>query len=162
MAEKDVTEKILESFNDVFADIVNVLLFNGEEVVKPDELIAQAPRTAYKADGKIREIERDVAKRWVKQNIRIACVGMENQTAPDPDMPLRVIGYDGAEYRSELNGEQKDCYPVITMVLYFGHEKHWDKPLTLSGCFEVSEKFKLISMITALTCLKLHTLLMNR
>ena len=38
MAEKDVTEKILESYNDVFADIVNVLLFGGRQVVAPDEL----------------------------------------------------------------------------------------------------------------------------
>ena len=45
-----------------------------------------------------------LAKRWSKQNIRIACVGLENQTRPDPDMPLRVIGYDGVEYRAELRG----------------------------------------------------------
>ena len=52
MAEKDVTEKILESYNDVFADIVNVLLFNGQSVIQPDELIDQAPRSAYKVDGR--------------------------------------------------------------------------------------------------------------
>ena len=46
MGRMDVTEKILESYNDVFADIVNVLLFNGEAVIKPDELVDQAPRTA--------------------------------------------------------------------------------------------------------------------
>ena len=33
MAGKDITEKVLESYNDVFADIVNVLLF---EFVRPD------------------------------------------------------------------------------------------------------------------------------
>ena len=33
MAEKDITEKNLEALNDVFADIVNVLLFNGEQVI---------------------------------------------------------------------------------------------------------------------------------
>ena len=63
-----------------------------------------------------------MAKRGSKQNIRIACVGLENQTRPDPDMPLRVIGYDGAEYRAELNGN--DRYPVVTLVLYFGYDKH--------------------------------------
>ena len=47
-----MTEKILESYNDVFADIVNALLFNGEPVIQPDELVDQAPRAAYKADGK--------------------------------------------------------------------------------------------------------------
>lgn len=31
MAEKDIAEKTLEAYNDVFADIINVLLFNGEQ-----------------------------------------------------------------------------------------------------------------------------------
>lgn len=30
MAEKDIAEKTLEAYNDVFADIVNVLLFQGK------------------------------------------------------------------------------------------------------------------------------------
>lgn len=30
LGQKDIGEKVLESFNDVFADIVNVLLFDGE------------------------------------------------------------------------------------------------------------------------------------
>ena len=33
MGELDITEKIPESYNDVFADIVNVLLFNGEQII---------------------------------------------------------------------------------------------------------------------------------
>ena len=32
--EKDITQKTLEMYNDVFADIINVLLFNGEKVVQ--------------------------------------------------------------------------------------------------------------------------------
>ena len=133
MAEQDITEKILESYDDVFADIVNGLLFDGEPVIKPEELVDQAPRAAYKADGQIREIERDVAKRWTRSDIRIACIGIENQTEPDADMPLRVIGYDGAEYRAQLLKENRNNprYPVVTLVLYFGHSRRWDKPLTL-------------------------------
>ena len=38
MGKADLTEKILEDYNDVFADIVNVLLFKGEERVIPDLL----------------------------------------------------------------------------------------------------------------------------
>ena len=38
MAQKDTSEKILESYNDVFSDIVNVLLFNGKQVLSADEL----------------------------------------------------------------------------------------------------------------------------
>ena len=36
MAEKDMVEKTLESYNDVFADIVNVLLFKGAEKIKEE------------------------------------------------------------------------------------------------------------------------------
>lgn len=144
MGKMDVAEKILESYNDVFADIVNVLLFNGEPVIKPDELIDQAPRAAYKADGRVREIERDVAKRWLKSNIRIACIGIENQTEPDADMPLRVYSYDGAEYRSQLLKENRGNprYPVVTLVLYFGYRKRWDKATTLYESVNVPDLFK--------------------
>ena len=143
MAEKDVTEKILEAYNDVFADIVNVLLFHGDRVIAPDELEDQAPRAYYKADGKIRELERDVAKRWKKGNIRVTCIGLENQTRADPDMPLRVIGYDGAEYRAQLAEHPAGSrYPVVTLVLYFGHKKHWDKPLSLKERLDIPPAFE--------------------
>ena len=33
MGEKDMAQKTLEAFNDVFADIVNGLLFQGEQVI---------------------------------------------------------------------------------------------------------------------------------
>ena len=36
MQEKDITQKMLEQFNDVFSDIVNVLLFDGKDVVDED------------------------------------------------------------------------------------------------------------------------------
>lgn len=144
MSQKDVTEKILEAHNDVFADIVNVLLFNGRQVIEADELEEQAPRSAYKADGRVREIERDVAKRWKRENIRLACVGFENQTGADCDMPLRVIGYDGAEYRAQLLAQAgaRSRYPVVTLVLYFGWKKHWDQPTSLLERLDVPKDFR--------------------
>ena len=58
MSQKDITEKTLFAYNDVFADVVNALLFNGEQVIAEKELVDQTPRAAYKADGVIRDIER--------------------------------------------------------------------------------------------------------
>ena len=37
MAILDITEKILEDYNDVFADIANVLLFQGEQKVTTNQ-----------------------------------------------------------------------------------------------------------------------------
>lgn len=70
MAEKDITEKNLEALNDVFADIVNVLLFKGEQVIKEKELEADITKSMFKADGKIHEQERDVSKFWKNGEIR--------------------------------------------------------------------------------------------
>ena len=143
MAEKDMTEKTLEAYNDVFADIVNVLLFKGQQIIAEDDLIAETPRSLYKAAGKLHEQERDVAKFWQNGKIRIALLGFENQTEADTDMPMRVISYDGAAYRAQLlaDKEQKIAprYGVITLVLYFGYKKHWDKPITLLGNVKVPE-----------------------
>ena len=38
MAEKDIMEKTLESHEDVFADIVNVLLFGGKKLIRAEDL----------------------------------------------------------------------------------------------------------------------------
>ena len=141
MAEKDITEKSLEAYNDVFSDIVNNLLFDGEAVMNEDELVDAKERSDYDAKDKIvREQERDVSKIWVKGDrefsVRIAYFGLENETEPEDDMPFRVIGYDGAAYRDQIrysvdeNGKRHkelERFPVITLVLYLGYEKRWDK-----------------------------------
>ena len=143
MAEKDITEKNLEALNDVFADIVNVLLFKGEQVINEKDLEADTTKSMFKADGKIHEQERDVSKIWKNGEIRISILGIENQTAQDSDMPLRVISYDGASYKQQLlDKKQKKRYPVATLVLYFGTEEKWSKAKHLYDCFEVPEKLK--------------------
>ena len=143
MAEKDIAEKNLEALNDVFADIVNVLLFKGEQVINEKDLEADTTKSMFKADGKIHEQERDVSKFWKNGEIRISILGIENQTAQDSDMPLRVISYDGASYKQQLLDKKlKKRYPVATLVLYFGTDEKWSKAKHLYDCFEVPEKLK--------------------
>ena len=85
-----------------------------------------------------------MAKYWNKStatriSVRIAFLGFENQTKYEKDMALRVIGYDGMAYRAEL--PQKDRYPVISLILYFG-DKPWGKNRTLYDVIEIPEEFK--------------------
>ena len=91
MGEKDISEKILEDYDDVFADIVNVLLFGGERRVRETELVSLKSRSQYKADGRLHEQERDVAKLWQRCEIRLAVFGIENQTTIDDDMIFLVL-----------------------------------------------------------------------
>lgn len=143
MCKKDITEKNLEAWNDVFADIVNVLLFKGEKLVKETDLEADTKASMLKADGKIHEQERDVSKFWKNGEIRISILGFENQTAQDYNMPLRIISYDGASYKQELLDKTiKQKYPVATLVLYFGTETKWTAPKKLHDCFKIPDKLK--------------------
>lgn len=57
---------------------------------------------------------------------------------PDKFMPLRVIGYDGAAYRNQLNEKLKNkCYPVITLVLYFGTKRRWKRYKSLKEVMNI-------------------------
>ncbi|WP_304105587.1 Rpn family recombination-promoting nuclease/putative transposase [Phascolarctobacterium succinatutens] len=141
MGTKDTTQKRLEDFEDIFADISNVLLYDGEDVIKENELETVTAKDTYTVEHQIHEVERDVAKRWRHHSLHISLIGLENQTDPDYKMPLRVICYDGASYRAQLNAEEsKKTYPVITLVLYMGTEKHWTAPKQLTDCFKYDER----------------------
>ena len=141
--EKDVSEKLLEDYNDVFADILNSTLFDGREVVKADELENAVTVSQLKLLDGLHEQERDTAKYWKQGAVIIATFGSENQTLDDPVMPLRVIGYDGAVYKGEVNRYHSErrqklplspLYPAVTVVLYFG-TTHWKGPRSLRECF---------------------------
>lgn len=143
MGQKDIAEKILEDYNDVFADIVNGLLFHGKVTVRENELENICTKSQYKADtSKLHEQERDVAKFWEKGKTCFALFGLENQTAVDRDMPLRILSYDGASYRSQI-AKKKDGirYPVITLVLYYGNSP-WTGPKSLRDCLEIPEELQ--------------------
>ena len=136
--EKDTAMGDLEAKNDVFADIMNVLMFKGKALVSENDLEQGREKSSYDSDQevRIRPQYRDIHKFWKNCEVRLAYVGMENETEPEDDMPFRVIGYDGAGYRDQIYSytddegkrwKNKERYPVVTIVLYMGYKKHWDK-----------------------------------
>lgn len=142
MAEKDITEKILADYNDVFADIMNGFLFHGKQVVLPDDLETTKDKSQYKADGKIHEQERDVSKYLKKDHVTVIMTGLEHQTKAEKFMPVRQIGYDGQSYRTQLLEKNVSrVYPVITIVLYFGMQ-HWPYSRHLEELLDTPEIYR--------------------
>ena len=144
LGEKDMTNKILETKNKIFADIMNVFLFNGEQVVKEDELTPADIESHYKADGSIHSQERDILKFYANAVIGIkSVIGVENQSDVDQFMPIRIFSYDGAEYRHQYadlkSGKIKRGYPVVTLLLYFGTED-WNYGKNLHSCLDIPER----------------------
>lgn len=143
MGKKDISQKTLLAHNDVFADIVNVLLFDGEQVVKAQSLTDSQTFSQYKASGDtLHSQERDVAKNWNEGTFCLSMFGFENQTKKDKSMPFRIIGYDGAGYRGQLTNENHKVHPVITLVLYFGTESKWTKPVSLKESLEIDNRLE--------------------
>ena len=156
MGEKDISQRIIEKHNEVFADIINVLIYNGKEVIKPENLEQAEQHEVFKKDEKLHELIRDVAKFYRNKEYRIAFYGIENQMKIDKFMPIRIMAYDALTYISQLlqikeerhkarqeiqkDGENKKrhrrtIYPVKTIVLYFGTEE-WKTPLSLKDCIK--------------------------
>ena len=156
MGEKDILEKKLLMFNDVFADFVNGIMFDGKDIVKEDELVDLSGWSHYKGDdSKHRFQDRDVVKLWKKERVVISLIGIENQDIPDKNMVFRVLSYDGASYRSQLveeesrkrkknasiDGELQDIFPVITFVIYYGEEE-WRHETTLHKRLNLDSELK--------------------
>ena len=149
MGEKDITEKTLEDYNDVFADIMNVLLFDGKQLVKEGELSSTRTKSQLKINGTIHEQERDNVKIWQQNHIRIAMIGFENQTDVDKYEPARVLSYDGSSYKEQLV-EIDSCrkkkkavpplVPVVTLVIHFGKD-NW-RNHTLYDCISIPDCLK--------------------
>lgn len=146
--EKRITEKILFSDEAVFADICNGFLFNGSQIIQPEDLRAVSPVPASFSDGGTQTQERSISKMWAKGNIKISLICIENQTNYDPDMPILILDYDGADYESQADrltsGNLDNAYPVISLVLYFGTEHKWEAPTSLYECLgtNLPELFK--------------------
>ena len=165
--KKDIFEKKLMAYNDVFADIFNALILHDTGLkIDPDDLEDARTRSVYvplsKEDNTAREQERDIAKFWKKEGVILCLIGLENQTAIDKFMPMRIMGYEGADYRFQITerdealrtakrkGDNEEVkrirsrkfYPVITAVLYYGVKRRWNRHKTLCECLDIPDGLK--------------------
>ena len=131
MAEKDITEKLLTDIDEVFADIYNNLCFNGEKIIKPDDLSNASVTTAFISNDVTRGLISDVSKIYKNSNLTLALLNIENQSTEDSDMPFRIIGYEGAKYNSQLISGSNERYAVATLVLNFNTKKRWSTPKSI-------------------------------
>ena len=141
MGQKDMTEKLLEEYNDVFADIYNVLVFE-KDVIDETRLKDGTTESVYKAeDGEYREQRRDVMKTYLDEyHMELAFVGIDNQTSVDKYIPVRVLGYDYTKYRRQVDEKVFPLLPVITLVLNFSDRK-WNGCKSLLEITKVPPEF---------------------
>ena len=139
MQEVGETKIQLEEYPDVFADIVNVLIFKGKKVVKAEELEIDKSSSFNR-----NKHEHQVTQIWKKGHIKFSYIAFEKLIDFNRFFPFRSIEYDGGIYGSGLKAANatSDLYPVINLVLYFGFENHWNFPLSLSECFRIPKQIQ--------------------
>ena len=133
MGEKDHTQKMLIGCRDVFAELINVLVYSGENVVNEADLLAGPTESLYiEADKQTHQQLRDCSMYELHNGEIHALYNLENQSTIDAYMPLRCVGYDGAAYRSQCNDRKNTykTYPVFTFVLNW-NTKPWNKATSI-------------------------------
>ena len=164
MGEKDTLSMEYLSDNTRFADICNYCLFDGQEVIRAEDLKELDTKEFLKLAGlnqKGQHISRirDILKHAVIRstgNCTYLIIGVENQTQIHYAMPVRVMIYDALNYGRQVNtisknhrdksdlkkpaeflsGFTADDYltPVVTITVYWGSEP-WDAPRSLHEMF---------------------------
>ncbi len=144
MNKNDHVEKLLEDYNDVFADIYNTLLFR-KPLLKEDFLQFGPTESIYKNDSNATaEQRRDVLKIYQNQvNLVISSFGIENQSSYDKYMPIRIMGYDAGSYNQQVKNVEKKkvIYPVITIVLNFAN-RPWKEIKDLHSLLTIPDELK--------------------
>ena len=162
-------DTILKNFwknNDRFADLFNTFLFNGEEILKPDDLteVDTDVSSMLKFNGHAETVQKllDVVKKTA-YGIDFMILGLENQSHIHYAMPLRHMIGDSLIYLKEYqeiaakNRKEKEfqssdeflsalkktdrLHPVITLCVYYG-ESEWDGPFSLKDMLEIPEKIE--------------------
>lgn len=132
---KDVTQKNLEGFPDVAADILNVFIHSGKQAVQAESLHPAPTETEYAAPGSaLRNQLEDVSKYEMQDGkIRVQYL-LANQSDVDSKMILRKAGYVGAVYREQYDGKVQYDFPVISLLLYWGKGR-WSSSRSIRDFF---------------------------
>ena len=169
MGDKDnKTKKFIEK-NRIFADVFNYFIYDGEQVIKPDDL-QQLDTTEIilnqelPIDKNSIKKYRDVIKHWaIKRDDKATYVllAVENQSEIHYAMPVRSMLYDALRYANQIeniadenrrNKKLKNnveflsgllktdrILPIITLVINFSGYA-WDAPTKLIQMFPEIDK----------------------
>ena len=161
MGTKDSKAKEYLSDNTRFSEICNYVLFDGEKVIKPEDLKECDTTEVLSVFGidkkqivkqKWRDLLKSVSMKHTGQ-MYVILIGAEAQTDIHYAMPVKTMIYDALNYGEQVNEAKKrhrknkdyrssdeflsgftlddKLTPVITITLYLGTTQ-WDGPRSLA------------------------------
>lgn len=152
----------------VFADVCNYILYEGKQVIKPEELVERdgTEETVLQGenDKDIISVQRyrDLLKNWVfmeTKSYTIAILGLENQTDIQYNMVVRSMLYDALGYTKQVQDisrknveegrihknapkhkhfQKEDRVKPIITIVLYWGEDEWDGARTLHDIIDFS------------------------
>lgn len=130
MAKTDELMKNLFKHKEIFADLFNATIFNGQQLIKPEKLTEINTENIHIEDS-IQDkdnINSNITKRYrdlcMRQNDSILQIilGCEDQSEVDYSMPIRTMLYDSLKYtEQQKNLELKSIIPNYKMNLLWAY-----------------------------------------
>ena len=165
----DIVLKNYWSNNEQFADLFNAVLFDGKQIIQPDELedvdTEESTILEHKDYAESIKASRDnikIQKKSTVYGVQFVLLGLESQEHIHYAMPMRIMGYDYASYKKQYDSNAKKYQnaegldedeflskmkktdkfiPIITVVVYYG-EKPWDGAESLHEMLTIPEEMK--------------------
>lgn len=152
LAMPDISSKKLIWHNDVFSDIFDTIIFK-KPYIKPENLRDLIPEHIYEDFfGNLRSMERDILKEYGEGKgenyFAIAELGIGNQAAVDPTVPVRVMGYDYTVYKRQLDEYTSTKRTLRQMLKSAEREGNMEKAAMLKEEIKQLGEFKLVPVIT--------------
>ncbi|MBE5866711.1 MAG: transposase [Lachnospiraceae bacterium] len=135
MGKKDIATKDYVKDNRVFADAFNQMIYQGEQVIKPEKLRPMdtaLPGIVYGADGTQVKLPVQKFRDGIKclaamedDSAAYLILGIENQSEVHYAMPVRDMLYDALQYMSqvELIAERHEMARKLAKATNLPHER---------------------------------------
>lgn len=120
---KDIVEKEFLAFPDIAADVINALLYQGNEITNAEKLLSAPTESIYQGEMRLRNQYEDLCKYEMSDGKISLMYLIANQSKPDARMLLRKAGYTGGIYREQYESKTQGIFPVIELVLYWGNPR---------------------------------------
>ena len=135
MKQKALSMKSYLSKNEHYSDLLNAVLFNGEQKVLPETLknvSTNEINQILKEDGTTYyEVNRDILKQGIfkSDGKDVYCLfGVENQTNVDLRMPIRIMEYDALAYKEQVKNLKPNTNDSVE---FLSHMSRSDKLITI-------------------------------
>ena len=110
----DIVLKNYWSNNEQFADLFNAVLFDGKQIIQPDELedvdTEESTILEHKDYAESIKASRDnikIQKKSTVYGVQFVLLGLESQEHIHYAMPMRIMGYDYGSYKKQYDSNAK-------------------------------------------------------